>query len=204
MTADPEAIESPAPPSERINLTTLFFGERWDAPIVDEATPTPTPVGKLCYQCSEPVENGDRGFIRTTVRMGDDGKLVGSAEPVHAECDMSGVIGHQVGVCHCTGYDGSRATAKLVWQRAGEQCGRPLEEFPPKPPRVPCPEGFHWIGQSFAHCDKCGLPAWEHEGMATARRPESPWSFEPDDQYWVLKPWAPGEREACRRKWDSR
>ena len=110
--------------------TTLFFGQRWDAPIVDDARPTPTPVGQLCYDCCEPVQDGDRGFLRAVVRIGDDGQPFGSAEPVHAECDLRGVLGHQVGVCHCTGYDASRVTAKLVWQRAGEQRGRPLEEFP--------------------------------------------------------------------------
>lgn len=180
---------------------TLFFGERWDAPIVDHATQTKTPIGENCYACSEPIEPGDRGFIRGVVRVNGEGQPYGSTEPVHAECDMRGTVGHTVGVCHCTGYDDSRATAKEVWRRVGERRGRPLEQFPPKPPKVACPEGFHWIGQSFACCDKCGLPAWEHEGMASARRPESPWSPVPDEEYWVLKPWAPGEREACQRKW---
>lgn len=72
---------------------------------------------------------------------------------------------------------------------------------PPEPPKVPCPEGFHWLGQSFAHCDKCGLPAWEHEGTASLpvdRALKSPY----DDTRWVLKPWEPGEREACRAKWE--
>lgn len=184
-------------------MTILFFGERWDAPIVDYAQPTATPVGQLCLDCCEPIEEGDRGFLRVAVRMRDDGQPYGSTEPIHAECDVRGVVGHQAGICHCTGYDSSRATAKLVWQRIGEKRGLPLEEFPPEPPKAPCAEGFHWIGQSFACCDKCGLPAWEHEGHATARRPESPWSSAPDEEYWVLKPWAPGEREACRRKWEA-
>lgn len=65
-------------------------------------------------------------------------------------------------------------------------------------PVTPCPEGFHWIGQSFATCDQCGLPAWEHEGLAgydsDAALPFFPPSF-------VLKPWAPGERERIRARW---
>lgn len=182
--------------------STLFFGPRWDAPIVDDAQPTPTPVGKPCYHCGEPVQAGDRGFLRAVVRMDEHGQPYGSTEPTHAECDLRGTVGHQVGVCHCTGYDDSRATAKLVWQRVGEQRGRPLEQFPPAPAETPCPEGFHWIGQSFACCDKCGLPAWEHDGNAVPRDRSTPFSTVPDEEFWVLSPWKDGQREACRRKWD--
>jgi hypothetical protein len=67
---------------------------------------------------------------------------------------------------------------------------------PVPPVKTPCPEGFHWIGQSFAVCDKCALPAWEHEGVSTPAR-DNPF----DNGGWVLRPWAPGEREACRAKW---
>jgi hypothetical protein len=58
------------------------------------------------------------------------------------------------------------------------------------PARVACPEGFHWIGQPWASCDECGLPAWEHAGMATANL-ESPF----DDSPLTLQPWKPGEAE---------
>ena len=67
--------------------------------------------------------------------------------------------------------------------------------------KQPCPEGFHWIGQSFAHCDKCGLPAWDHEGMAS--QPEPPNNpFDPMPDGFVLRPWKAAELRACRRKWD--
>lgn len=106
-------------------MTTVFFGERWDAPIVDDAEQVPTPVGQRCYDCGESVEDGDRGFVRGVGRM-VDGELVGSVEPIHAECDLRGVMGHQVGVCSCTGHDPSRATGRLVWARVGEMRGRDL------------------------------------------------------------------------------
>lgn len=107
---------------------TVFFGERWDAPIVDDAVQVKTPVGQFCYACGEAIAADDRGFIRNAMRLGEDDKLYGSSEPVHAECDLRGIAGHEVGVCHCTGYDDSRATAQLVWQRVGELRGRPLED----------------------------------------------------------------------------
>lgn len=67
-------------------------------------------------------------------------------------------------------------------------------------PKRPCPEGFHWIGQSFAWCDACGLPAWEHAGMSTLKGDAGPFGSEK----WELKPWEPGEAEACRAKWEPR
>lgn len=69
----------------------------------------------------------------------------------------------------------------------------------PSRPRTPCAEGFHWIGQSFAYCDRCGLPAWEHEGYAEL--PEGTGPFGTDE--WVLRPWKPGERDAIRQTWDT-
>lgn len=108
----------------------FFFGERWDAPVVDDAAPTATPVGALCYACGEPIEDGDRGFVRVVVRWDRDGVAL-PVEPVHAECDLRSLVGHDLGICPCGGYDASRASARLVWQRVGEQRGRPVEEFPP-------------------------------------------------------------------------
>lgn len=73
------------------------------------------------------------------------------------------------------------------------------EQAPQDANAVACPEGFHWIGQPFTHCDRCGLPAWDHAGNATKPRPTSPFD---DEGPWALEPWGPGEAEACRRKWD--
>lgn len=62
----------------------------------------------------------------------------------------------------------------------------------------PCPEGFHFIGQPLSSCDRCGLPAWEHAGIAEPARPlESPF----DDVVLALRPWRAGEREAVQRRW---
>lgn len=97
-------------------MSTLFFGEPWDAPIVELATQVETPVGKVCYDCGEPVVKGDRGFVRAMGRL-VDGEEVATVEAIHAECDLRGIMGHQVGVCPCTGYGSSRADAWLVWDR---------------------------------------------------------------------------------------
>ena len=57
--------------------------------------------------------------------------------------------------------------------------------------------GFQWIGQSFAHCDNCGKPYWDHSH---------------EDRLGRGGPFSGGSRrtvitrkqaEVCRRKWDQ-
>lgn len=69
-----------------------------------------------------------------------------------------------------------------------------------EPATTPCPEGFHWIGQSGAWCDKCGLPGWEHDGFAVLKKqPDSPFY----DPTWVLRPWDSEERrQAFKKRWE--
>lgn len=66
-------------------------------------------------------------------------------------------------------------------------------------PEVPCPDGFRWIGQSFACCDGCGLPAWEHAGLSILPKVGASLFGKTE---WVLRPWNPGEAEQIRAKWD--
>lgn len=69
-------------------------------------------------------------------------------------------------------------------------------EYPEAVPTpVPCPEGFHWIGQSFAHCDLCDLPAWEHAGHAEPVK---------GGFRLALRPWEPGEADDIKAKWGPR
>lgn len=60
--------------------------------------------------------------------------------------------------------------------------------------------GFRWIGQSFASCDGCGRPAWEHDGMRRLRE-GAKLLFGGGEDDWELIPWKPGEAEAIKRKW---
>jgi hypothetical protein len=60
----------------------------------------------------------------------------------------------------------------------------------------PVCEGFVWIGQSFATCDRCGQPAWDHEGEEVAVEGAGPFGTGR-----VVRPWKPGVAEAIRAKW---
>ncbi|MFJ2004786.1 hypothetical protein [Streptomyces chartreusis] len=57
-------------------------------------------------------------------------------------------------------------------------------------------EGFVWIGQPFTSCDRCGQPAWEHDGADVAVEGAGPF-----DTRRTVRPWGPGEADAIRAKW---
>lgn len=78
--------------------------------------------------CDEPIVEGDRGLMRVTFTLDDQQRWDATPAPVHAECEMRGVMGHVVGICSCTGYPADRATARLVWQRVGTRRGRDLAD----------------------------------------------------------------------------
>lgn len=103
---------------------TTFFGEPWDAPIIEDATQLPeVPTYAACLRCDEMIGEHDQGFVRPHVGdLPDLRYLVGvglgySLTAVHRECELASVVGHAVGVCSCTGYDESRESAREVWRR---------------------------------------------------------------------------------------
>ena len=116
-----------APPERTVNgeddsglrqVRAAYFGEPWDVPALDGAAQTPTPVGETCRLCGEPVQPGDRGWIRCGADT-VDGQTVTVEVPHHRECEALGVVGHHFGVCDCAGFDTSRASALELWRRIG-------------------------------------------------------------------------------------
>lgn len=94
----------------------LYFGEPWDVPAVQYAGRCATPVGSPCLTCGERVVEGDRGWMMP-VLQGSDFPTV---EAQHAECQLLGVVGHEYGVCTCTGYDTtSREAARVLLTKIG-------------------------------------------------------------------------------------
>lgn len=102
----------------------MYFGEPWDVPAVDEGVQGPTPVGRRCIHCPDPIEDGDQGFMMGTVRLGKDGEPVGSLEPVHRECHLrsvTGSIAHLEGKCICHGVTGSDHDDDRSWREQGRE-----------------------------------------------------------------------------------
>lgn len=105
-------------------MTPVFFGEPWDAPIIEDATQLPeVPTYAACLRCNDMIAEDDQGFVRPYIGSNLDPRYLVGMGPdyqltaVHRECDLASVVGHAVGVCSCTGYDESRESAREVWRR---------------------------------------------------------------------------------------
>ena len=116
------------------NPVTLFFGQRWDAPDLDDAHQVDTPVGQPCRHCDESIVAGDRGLLRAAMYAGPDGTWIAIPKPTHAECALLPIMGHIHGICRCNGYDDSRASAHLLWRVIGKTRGRDLAIRDDDPP----------------------------------------------------------------------
>jgi hypothetical protein len=102
--------------------SSVFFGEHWDAPILDHAWWVPTPVGVVCYPCDCPIHRGDQGFIRPLItENGPGGDL-----PVHRGCDMATAIGHLFGICSHTGWDDIYERGQELVRRDNEGLLKPI------------------------------------------------------------------------------
>ncbi|MFK0182351.1 hypothetical protein ACIQVR_41075 [Streptomyces xanthochromogenes] len=91
----------------------------------------------------------------------------------------------------CNGID---FAADLLRRMADEAQQPEAEAVPAEAPSV-C-EGFQWIGQSFATCDRCDQPAWDHVGEDVPVEGASL-----SDERRTVRPWKPGQADAIRAKW---
>jgi hypothetical protein len=48
----------------------MWFGESWGAPVCEPEQHTATPVGRICVECDNPVEDGDTGFVMPVTNLG--------------------------------------------------------------------------------------------------------------------------------------
>jgi len=61
----------------------------------------PTPVDQRCMSCRTPIKDGDMGYIRPVMT----GPGAVKACPVHMGCEAVSIVGHEYGICTCTGWD---------------------------------------------------------------------------------------------------
>lgn len=66
-----------------------WFGKDWGAPVNESCEQAPRPVGELCLDCREPIEEGDDGFLIPFMSM-DGGQ---GEKPHHYRCFVEQVIG---------------------------------------------------------------------------------------------------------------
>jgi hypothetical protein len=76
----------------------IVFGELWDAPMCEDATTAPTPIGQSCSWCQTTIQDGDRGVMMPCVLADGVAELL----PWHRECMMRSTVGspaHLAGHC---------------------------------------------------------------------------------------------------------
>lgn len=85
-----------------------------------------------------------------------------------------------------------------------------VEALMPWEPDLPRPQpaeskracrGFAWIGQPMRYCDRCSLPAWEHEGVEELAPKALPFGGDEEGD-WVIKPWT-GLMAKAHEHWKS-
>lgn len=122
----------------------VYFGEIWDAPIMENARPWgSTPTYAHCARCNDLFVEGDQGLVTPVAGFGtDDEHIVDmrDAPPdltaswgitrgvvylvaYHRECQLAGIMGHIMGVCSCTGYGFDRDSAREVLRRVRAKGG---------------------------------------------------------------------------------
>lgn len=80
--------------------TMKWFGESWNAAILDHLEHVITPTGDPCGWCTEPIEEGHRGYVIPHLSAGRPPVL----QPWHLECFLRstfGSIAHQIKECGC-------------------------------------------------------------------------------------------------------
>lgn len=79
-----------------------YFGDRWDAPMLDDAVQVATPVGEPCLYCREPIVAGEQGAMVVHIYAAHAAAI----RPAHRECHLRAVLGgiaHVQGRCTCCG-----------------------------------------------------------------------------------------------------
>jgi hypothetical protein len=94
--------------------TVRYFGEHWGTSRLAGGVQVRTPVGQPCIRCQDTIAAGDQGIL--TAYLHGDGNA--TMVPLHAECELIAILGHDFGVCSCTGYDTtSHDAARDLWRR---------------------------------------------------------------------------------------
>lgn len=67
----------------------------------------------VCVTCEEVFGPGEKAVATIVIGAGGSGR----AAWLHVECQVLGIVGHEFGVCSCSGFDRSRAAALVLRDR---------------------------------------------------------------------------------------
>lgn len=78
-----------------------WFGQSCGAPCCEPEDHVPTPIGRPCLRCREPIREGDQGLISPLITF--SGSF--SIEPHHLDCWLKGILPHGPECPHCRGVE---------------------------------------------------------------------------------------------------
>lgn len=85
-----------------------LFGDGWENTPRGEDPDlfiVPAPVGELCTLCESPIEADDTGELMLNLETKP--KRLLRIVALHMECSLLSQLGHELGVCSCTGWAGT-------------------------------------------------------------------------------------------------
>lgn len=102
-----------------------WFGQSWGAPCCEPELHMPTPVGKLCARCREPILVGDQGIVSPFASI-ETGKLV-----YHLDCYLKGILPHGADCPRCRGLERGEHLEACAYRLRGEECSCDAGELAP-------------------------------------------------------------------------
>lgn len=82
-----------------------WFGQSWGAPCCDPEDHVPTPIGRPCLRCREPIREGDQGLVQPVVGAYAPSGYHYGFEPLHIDCFLKGILPHGPECPHCRGVE---------------------------------------------------------------------------------------------------
>lgn len=79
----------------------IWFGKSWGAPCCERELHVPTPVGRPCLSCGQPIAEHDQGVVMTHLRL----DASSTEEPHHLDCFLRKILPHTIDCEHCRGRD---------------------------------------------------------------------------------------------------
>lgn len=116
-------------------MTERWFGASWGAPCCEAEAHAPTPVGRPCMRCKEPIREGDQGLIRAVALEVVAGTIRSAMMPMHLDCVLRSIRPHGPECPYCRGAERIDHDAECGYRVRGDLCScrpMPAGKAPPR------------------------------------------------------------------------
>lgn len=99
-----------------------WFGKSWGAACCEAEAHAPTPVGRPCMHCREPILEGSQGLIHPVVGERIGNMAAYSMEPTHLDCFLKTIRPHGPECPHCRGAERIDHDRDCAYRVSGDNC----------------------------------------------------------------------------------